>query len=99
MFFRLRRFGLLRLPRSPTTSISPVSYAFTSPPDLNFSGNFRICSRFLHQSSPALKLSPFKLHDIGEGITEVEILKWYVTDGQAVEEFDALCEVQSDKSV
>ncbi|OXH41615.1 2-oxoisovalerate dehydrogenase E2 component (dihydrolipoyl transacylase) [Cryptococcus neoformans] len=99
MFFHLRRFGLLRLPRSPTTSISPVSYAFTSPPDLNFSGNFRICSRFLHQSSPALKLSPFKLHDIGEGITEVEILKWYVTDGQAVEEFDALCEVQSDKSV
>ncbi|OCF34848.1 hypothetical protein I316_03393 [Kwoniella heveanensis BCC8398] len=44
-------------------------------------------------------VSPFKLHDIGEGITEVEVLRWYVTEGQQVAEFDALCEVQSDKSV
>lgn len=99
MFFRLRRFGLLHRPRSPTACISPISYSFASPSHLNLSGKFRICSRFLHQSSAALKLSPFKLHDIGEGITEVEILKWHVIDGQAVEEFDALCEVQSDKSV
>ncbi|XAO22468.1 hypothetical protein I312_101239 [Cryptococcus bacillisporus CA1280] len=99
MFYRLRRLGFLRLPRSPIASISPVSYSFTSPSTLNFSGKFRIYSRFFHQSSAALKPSPFKLHDIGEGITEVEIIKWHVTDGQAVEEFDALCEVQSDKSV
>jgi hypothetical protein len=41
---------------------------------------------------------PFKLHDIGEGITEVEMLKWKVTEGQTVDHFDDLCEVQSDKS-
>ncbi|WRT63226.1 uncharacterized protein IL334_000129 [Kwoniella shivajii] len=44
-------------------------------------------------------VSPFKLHDIGEGITEVEIIRWYVEEGQEVVEFDPLCEVQSDKSV
>ncbi|WWC90177.1 uncharacterized protein L201_005110 [Kwoniella dendrophila CBS 6074] len=48
---------------------------------------------------PKFDVSPFKLHDIGEGITEVEIIKWYVEEGQEVSEFDALCEVQSDKSV
>jgi len=41
---------------------------------------------------------PFKLHDIGEGIAEVEMLDWKVEVGQRVDHFDDLCEVQSDKS-
>jgi hypothetical protein len=47
---------------------------------------------------PVSAIIPFKLHDIGEGITEVEMLKWKVTEGQRVDHFDDLCEVQSDKS-
>jgi len=41
----------------------------------------------------------FKLPDIGEGIHEGEILKWFVKEGEHIEEDDPLCEVQNDKAV
>ncbi|KAJ7197738.1 2-oxoacid dehydrogenases acyltransferase-domain-containing protein [Mycena pura] len=40
----------------------------------------------------------FKLADIGEGITECEVIRWSVAPSAQVASFDPLCEVQSDKA-
>ncbi|WP_405100654.1 dihydrolipoamide acetyltransferase family protein [Oceanobacillus sp. FSL H7-0719] len=41
----------------------------------------------------------FKFPDIGEGIAEGEIVKWFVKEGDEINEDDVLCEVQNDKAV
>ncbi|KAF8977104.1 2-oxoacid dehydrogenases acyltransferase-domain-containing protein [Cyathus striatus] len=40
----------------------------------------------------------FNLADIGEGITECEVIKWSVKPSSPIASFDPLCEVQSDKA-
>jgi pyruvate dehydrogenase E2 component (dihydrolipoamide acetyltransferase) len=40
----------------------------------------------------------FKLPDLGEGLTEGEIARWLVAEGQEIEEDDPLVEVQTDKT-
>ncbi|KAF5335419.1 hypothetical protein D9758_016908 [Tetrapyrgos nigripes] len=56
--------------------------------------------RLFHSSSTLYKksLKAFNLADIGEGITECEIIKWSIQPSARVEAFDPLCEVQSDKA-
>jgi 2-oxoisovalerate dehydrogenase E2 component (dihydrolipoyl transacylase) len=41
---------------------------------------------------------PLVLADIGEGISEVEVLQWFVKEGERVKQFTPVVEVQSDKS-
>jgi pyruvate dehydrogenase E2 component (dihydrolipoamide acetyltransferase) len=41
----------------------------------------------------------FKLPDLGEGITEVELRKWLVTEGDRIAEHQAVLEVETDKAV
>ncbi|KAK8844770.1 hypothetical protein IAR55_006620 [Kwoniella newhampshirensis] len=101
--FRLLHSGLSRS-RGPTHlgPISSIKHLRRPLPFHPHPSNILLPSfRSVHATSirSAPTVSPFKLHDIGEGITEVEVLKWYVAEGQEVQEFDALCEVQSDKSV
>ena len=41
----------------------------------------------------------FKLPDLGEGIAEGEILKWYVEEGGPIVEDEPLMDVETDKAV
>ncbi len=41
----------------------------------------------------------FKFPDVGEGITEGEIVKWHVKEGSAVKEHDILAEIETDKAI
>jgi pyruvate dehydrogenase E2 component (dihydrolipoamide acetyltransferase) len=41
----------------------------------------------------------FKLPDLGEGITEGEIRKWIVKEGDSIEEHQTVLEIETDKAV
>ena len=42
--------------------------------------------------------SSFKLPDLGEGLTEGEVARWLVAEGQEIAEDDPLVEIQTDKA-
>ncbi|KAK4907280.1 hypothetical protein LTR49_023693 [Elasticomyces elasticus] len=51
-----------------------------------------------HSSPRYAIIKSFPLADIGEGITECQLIQWFVQPGARVQQFDKLCEVQSDKA-
>lgn len=50
------------------------------------------------ESQPVDGIVDIPLAQTGEGIAECELLKWFVKEGDQVEEYQPLCEVQSDKA-
>ncbi|KEG07986.1 putative dihydrolipoamide branched chain transacylase [Trypanosoma grayi] len=63
-----------------------------------WSRHLRAC-RFIRPSRPFWgTVVPYKLTDVGEGIRRVEVLAVCVRPGDKVEEFDKICEIQSDKA-
>ncbi|GAA3488491.1 dihydrolipoamide acetyltransferase family protein [Streptomyces cremeus] len=50
------------------------------------------------QTQNAARYREFKLPDVGEGLTEAEILKWYVQPGDTVTDGQVVCEVETAKA-
>jgi pyruvate dehydrogenase E2 component (dihydrolipoamide acetyltransferase) len=50
------------------------------------------------QSNVAASVRQFKMPDVGEGLTEAEILKWYVQPGDTVTDGQVVCEVETAKA-
>ncbi|AJT65873.3 Dihydrolipoyllysine-residue acetyltransferase component of pyruvate dehydrogenase complex [Streptomyces lydicus] len=46
----------------------------------------------------AQRIREFKMPDVGEGLTEAEILKWYVQPGDTVTDGQVICEVETAKA-
>ncbi|MEU2431519.1 dihydrolipoamide acetyltransferase family protein [Streptomyces sp. NPDC007861] len=46
----------------------------------------------------AARFREFKMPDVGEGLTEAEILKWYVKPGDSVTDGQVVCEVETAKA-
>ncbi|MCM2578032.1 dihydrolipoamide acetyltransferase family protein [Streptomyces meridianus] len=46
----------------------------------------------------AQRFREFKMPDVGEGLTEAEILKWYVQAGDTVADGQSICEVETAKA-
>jgi 2-oxoisovalerate dehydrogenase E2 component (dihydrolipoyl transacylase) len=58
----------------------------------------RLIARFQTRWASNKVVHTFKLADIGEGITECEVIRWSVSPRATITAFDPLCEVQSDKA-
>ncbi|KRX55751.1 Lipoamide acyltransferase component of branched-chain alpha-keto acid dehydrogenase complex, mitochondrial, partial [Trichinella sp. T9] len=60
---------------------------------------WNVCKHHFHHCQMlGGRLMQIRLSDIGEGIAEVQMKQWYVKIGDQIQEFENLCDVQSDKA-
>ncbi|GAA6015161.1 hypothetical protein JCM10207_003622 [Rhodosporidiobolus poonsookiae] len=100
-----RQLSHLPAPPSPLLSFGSRSLhsldaqRYLSPSEVACSVLNTVSVRPLQTTASRMgQVKPFVLADIGEGITECEIVKWLVKPGDTIEEFDPLVEVMSDKA-
>ncbi|KAJ1600270.1 hypothetical protein NDA14_004984 [Ustilago hordei] len=87
-----------RSPHSLSRSYVEWSSSSTSIPTVMGSSCTSLRSFATTPRRLATEIIPYLLADVGEGITECEMIKWFVQPGAVVQEFDPICEVQSDKA-
>ncbi|KAL4920214.1 2-oxoacid dehydrogenases acyltransferase-domain-containing protein [Aspergillus aurantiobrunneus] len=79
--------------RAWTSAQSRTSLRIARPPTI------RPPRRSFHAALALGGIRSQVLKDVGEGITEVQIIQWYVEEGARIEEWNPLCQYQSDKAV
>ncbi|KAG7995976.1 hypothetical protein I3843_01G137500 [Carya illinoinensis] len=93
-----QRFSSSRIAFSTSALLSFRSAAnriyFNSP----YTGKGFCFSSHALAELPAGGIVDVPLAQTGEGIAECELLKWFVKEGDQIEEFQPICEVQSDKA-
>ncbi|OVA02622.1 Biotin/lipoyl attachment [Macleaya cordata] len=99
-----RKNSILGFPSSSSSLIRSryvsASTSFSMHIDLNSQYSTKKCC-FSSQAlldPPIGGIIEIPLAQTGEGIAECELLQWFVQEGDQVEEFQPLCEVQSDKA-
>ncbi|OWR45408.1 dihydrolipoamide branched chain transacylase E2 [Danaus plexippus plexippus] len=102
MAFATRRFILLNLRNLKYSLYSANARKNTlrhySKALVSFKIDDKQNTRRLQTTNTYNKSVAFKLSDIGEGIREVVVKEWYIKVGDKVQQFDNICEVQSDKA-
>lgn len=81
---------------APTSIKSKFDCSFKLSNLYNVKGHY--FSTTALESQPVDGIFDIPLAQTGEGIAECELLKWFVQEGDQVEEYQRLCEVQSDKA-
>ncbi len=87
----------------PLSKMQHVPSSFIAPPFITAVKKEPMSLRNVHSKasdsqSSSQGVANFVLGDIGEGIAEVELLRWFVAPGDHLTQFQKVCEVQSDKA-